>query len=114
MALSASKSKKKSENSSMIYEEDEEEIKSSKDHDSRKIKFSNKTIEKIDLKIYEERKRIKVFRTSSIHKPRSSKYSKMLHFQNLKKMSKKLNELKELHKNYFLINYFNSSHVSHF
>jgi hypothetical protein len=111
--LNQSKGKLKVHKKVPVFMEEEEEIKSSKDVDSRKMHNSIKSIEKIDLQSYEVKRNIKVIKTNGDNQsPESSKYSKMLYFSNLRKMSKKLKELKELHKNYFLINYFNSSMVT--
>jgi microsomal dipeptidase-like Zn-dependent dipeptidase len=96
-------------------ENEEEEVKSAKDYDSKHLSNSVKTIEKLEMSSFKAKSKIKVIKNSSTLTPQQvnkSKYSKMLHFSNLKNLGSKLNELKELHKNYFLINYFNSSTVN--
>ena len=96
-------------------EEEEEEVKSSKDYDSKLLNNSGVTIEPVNLSQIKRKSNIRVIKNNSLVVPKpkiKSKYLNMLHFSNLKNLGPKLEELKELHKNYFLINYYNSSTVS--
>jgi hypothetical protein len=107
------KSFNKHQNSSS-KSKNEEEVKSAKDYDSKHLSNSAATIDQIDIASIRRKSNIKVFKNSSFLAPKrekKSKYLKMLHFSNLKNLGSKLEELKELHKNYFLINYYNSSTV---
>ena len=100
-------------------QEDEEEYKSANDFDSKKKGNSIKTIEKFDLKSLKslkssQKEKIKIIKNEEFlmpNKKKKSNYSKMLHFSNLTRLSSKLDDIKILHKNYYLINYFNTSTV---
>lgn len=92
----------------------EEEIKSAKDFDSKQLTGSNRTYEQIDLASVQVETRVRVIRDENWLAPaenKKKKYGKMLHFSNLREIGSKQDELKELHKDYFLINYFGSSTV---
>lgn len=85
----------------------EDELKLTKDYDSKQLSGSSRAIEPLELGQERVQRKIRVSKNEQMLAPpgpEKQRYSQMLHFSALRKVGPRLEELKALHRRYFLVN----------